>query len=76
MVKIGCDLKGIKIRETSKAIMMFEFKFSSKNWTCDMNNLELIIREEKEYLFVGRDLWKVKKQIEFYRLYYFSFLDK
>jgi hypothetical protein len=55
--------------------MMLEFKMQSKNWSCEMNNLELIIHEERLYSVSGHDMWKVKQQVDFCRLYYSSFLD-
>lgn len=75
-VKIGCDIKGLKIQEKNRASLLFDFKFDEPNWTCTVNGFELIVKQENEYSFVGRDLWKVKYQLDFYRLYRESFIKK
>ena len=31
-VKVGCDLKGVKVREREKVTYMLEFKFEDDNW--------------------------------------------
>jgi hypothetical protein len=75
-VRIGCDIKGLKIQEKGKVQPLFDFSFSDPTWNCSVNGFELTIKQENEFSFFGRELWKVKCQLEFYRLYREVFLAK
>jgi hypothetical protein len=76
-VKIGCDIKGLKVQEKNKVNLLYDFSYEETNWSCASNGFELIVKqEENEYCFYGRDLWKVKYQLDFYRLYRETFIKK
>ena len=63
-MKVGCDLKGIKIREKGKITMIYEFKYEDDNWSCHTKGETLIITEGSHvYNLSGRQVWKLRKQI-------------
>ena len=75
-VMIGCDLRGLKIREKDKIALILEFKFEDDNWSYHVKGETLIISEStmnSVFNFSGRQIWKIRKQIEFYQLYIKSF---
>jgi hypothetical protein len=74
LVKAGCDARGIKVREKDKVTMRLEFKFEDETWNYHTVGEVLVITDSQSvYHLTGRQVWKLRKQIEFYRLYNRSF---
>lgn len=61
-VMIGCDLRGIRVREKNKSMVLLEFGLNG-TWTCETTGGIFRIREERDYCFWGSEVWKVKQQV-------------
>lgn len=45
-VRIGCDIKGLKIQERGRVQPLLDFSFSDQSWSCSVNGFELVIKQE------------------------------
>lgn len=43
-VKIGCDIRGLKVQEKNKVSLLYDFQFEDNNWSCGVNGFELVVR--------------------------------
>lgn len=64
-VRIGCDLRGVRVREHGKINMLLEFRHEDDTWSFHTSgsSLVIVVENQKEYQFTSRQIWKIGQQI-------------